>query len=294
LRSTFRNFAGVMRKGLVLEGGAMRGLWTAGITDVMMEHDIRPDGLIGVSAGAAFGCNYKSWQPGRAIRYNTRFAHDARYSGMRSLLLSGDYYNAEFGYHVIPKEYDIYDDDTFNRNPMEFTVVCTDVETGKAVYQQLDKVDEDTYEWIRASASMPLVSRVVNIKSYKLLDGGVSDSIPLEYFEKQGYQRNVVILTQPLGYQKEHNRLMPLMRLSLRKYPNMIHALDERHIMYNKQLEYVAQAEKEGRCLVIRPDEKIPIGHISHDPAKMWLVYETGRAVGERYIEQIKEFYSCE
>lgn len=281
----------IMRKGLVLEGGAMRGLWTAGITDVMMEHDIWPDGLIGVSAGAAFGCNYKSRQVGRAIRYNTRFAKDSRYSGMRSLLTSGDYYNAHFGYHVIPKKYDIFDDDAFNRNPMEFTVVCTDVETGEAVYKRLDLIDEDTYDWIRASASMPLVSKVVELGGYRLLDGGVSDSIPLEYFERQGYERNVVILTQPLGYQKEHNKLMPLMRLSLRKYPNMVKALDERHIMYNRQLAYVAQAEREGRCLVIRPDFSIPIGHISHNPDQMRRVYELGRDVGERYLKKIKAFY---
>ena len=279
------------KKGLVLEGGAMRGLWTAGVTDVMMEHEVWPDGLIGVSAGAAFGCNYKSRQVGRALRYNMRFAKDSRYSGIRSLLTSGDYFNAQFGYHVVPYEYDIFDTATFEKNPLEFTIVCTDVETGKAVYHTMDHVDYDELEWLRASASMPVVSRVVKVQGYKLLDGGVSDSIPLEYFERQGYQRNVVILTQPLGYQKEHNRLMPIIRMSLRKYPLMVKALDERHIMYNKQLEYVAQAEREGRCLVIRPEEKIPIGHISHDPEQMRRVYEMGRQTGERYIERIKEFY---
>lgn len=280
-----------MKTGLVLEGGAMRGLWTAGITDVMMEHDVWPQGLIGVSAGAAFGCNYKSRQAGRAIRYNTRFAKDSRYSGVKSLIMSGDYFNAEFGYHIVPKQYDIFDDDAFEQNPMEFIVVCTDVETGRAVYQPLAKATYECYEWIRASASMPLASRVVELEGHKLLDGGVSDSIPLKYFESIGYDRNVVILTQPLGYQKEHNRLMPLMRLSLRKYPNMVRAMDERHLMYNRQLEYVAQAEREDHCLVIRPDEKIPIGHISHDAAEMRHVYELGRAVGERYIERIKAFY---
>lgn len=280
-----------MKKGLVLEGGAMRGLWTAGITDVMMEHDIWPDGLIGVSAGAAFGCNYKSRQIGRAIRYNMRFAKDSRYSGIRSLLTTGDYFNAEFDYHIVPKQYEIYDDDAFNRNPMEFIVVCTDVETGEAVYQPLTEANYDTYEWIRASASMPLVSKVVNIHGRKLLDGGVADSIPLAYTESMGYDRNVVVLTQPLGYQKEHNRLMPLMRFALRRYPEMIKALDYRHIMYNKQLEYVAQAEREGRCLVIRPDAKIPIGHISHNPQQMQHVYQIGRAIGERYIERIKDFW---
>lgn len=272
----------------------MRGLWTAGITDVMMEHDIWPDGLIGVSAGAAFGCNYKSRQAGRAIRYNTRFARDSRYSGLRSLLTTGDYFNANFGYHVIPAQYDVFDNDAFNSNPMTFIAVCTDVETGKPVYMQLDKADNDCYEYIRASASMPLVSKVVTIGGRKLLDGGVSDSIPLEYFESIGYRRNVVILTQPQGYRKEHNRLMPLMRLSLRKYPQMIKAMDERHVMYNKQLEYVAQAEREGRCLVIRPSEKIPIGHISHNPDQMRHVYNLGRAVGEQYLDRIKAFYSSD
>ena len=280
-----------MKRGLVLEGGAMRGLWTAGITDVMMEHDIWPDGLVGVSAGAAFGCNYKSRQIGRAIRYNMRFAKDSRYSGIRSLLTTGDYFNAEFDYHIVPKQYEIYDDDAFNHNPMEFIVVCTDVETGEAVYKPLTEANYDTYEWIRASASMPLVSKVVSIQGRKLLDGGVADSIPLAYTESRGYDRNVVVLTQPLGYQKEHNRLMPLMRLALRRYPEMIKALDYRHIMYNKQLEYVAQAEREGRCLVIRPDARIPIGHISHNPQQMQHVYQIGRAIGERYIERIKDFW---
>ena len=283
-----------MKKGLVLEGGAMRGLWTAGVTDVMMEHNIWPDGLIGVSAGAAFGCNYKSRQIGRAIRYNTRFAKDPRYSGWRSLLKSGNYFNAEFGYHVVPYEYDIFDIETFEKDPLEFTVVCTDVETGAAVYHQMDHVDYDELEWLRASASMPLASKGGEVQGHKLLDGGVSDSIPLEYYEQQGYDRNVVILTQPLGYQKEHNKLMPLMRLALRKYPRFLKALDERHLMYNQELEYVAEAERQGRCLVIRPDGPIPIGHLSHDPQQMRLVYDMGRKVGERYIDRIKEFYNKE
>ena len=281
-----------MKKGLVLEGGAMRGLWTAGVTDVMMEHGVWPDGLIGVSAGAAFGCNIKSRQIGRAIRYNTRFAKDARYSGIRSWLTTGDYFNAQFGYHVVPYEYDLFDTKAFEENPMEFVVVCTDVTTGQAVYHTMNHVDYDELEWLRASASMPLASKVVEVQGYRLLDGGVADSIPLSYFEQHGYDRNVVILTQPKGFVKERNTLMPLMRVGLRKYPNMIKAMDERHLMYNNELEYVAQAEQEGRCLVIRPDGKIPIGHISHAPDEMHHVYELGRQVGERYIDRIKEFYA--
>ena len=281
-----------MKRGLVLEGGAMRGLFSAGITDVMMEAGIEPDGLIGVSAGAAFGCNYKSRQPGRAIRYNKRFARDKRYCSWLSWLKTGDLFNAEFGYHVIPTQYDIFDDKAFNENPMEFYVVCTDVTTGKAVYKRLSESSPITYDWIRASASMPLASKVVELEGQKVLDGGVADSIPLEYFERIDYDRNVVVLTQPAGFVKEHNPLMPLMRIALRKYPRMIEAMDKRHLMYNRQLEFVRKAEQEGRCLVIRPDEKIPIGHISHDPDNMQQVYDIGRQTGERFLERIKSFYN--
>lgn len=279
-----------MKKGLVLEGGAMRGLFTAGILDVMMEAGIEFDGMIGVSAGAAFGCNYKSRQPGRAIRYNTRFAKDKRYCSLTSWWKTGDLYNADFGYHVIPTQYDIFDDKAFEENPMEFYAVCTDVETGMAVYKRLEKSDHLTYDWIRASASMPLASKVVELEGQKVLDGGVADSIPLEFFESIGYDRNIVILTQPDGYVKERNRLMPLMRISLRKYPKMIEAIDKRHLMYNRELVYVYNAETEGRAYVIRPEEKLPIGHISHNPEEMRHVYEIGRKSGERHLERIKKF----
>ena len=283
-----------MKKGLVLEGGAMRGLFTAGIIDVMMEHGVEPDGLIGVSAGAAFGCNYKSRQPGRAIRYNKRFAKDKRYCSWQSWWKTGDLYNAEFGYHVIPTQYDIFDDQAFEQNPMAFYAVCTNVETGEAVYKQLENAGQLTYDWIRASASMPLASKVVELEGMKVLDGGVADSIPLEYFERIGYEKNVVILTQPDGFVKEHNRLMPLMRIALRNYPKMIEAMDKRHLMYNRQLVYVYEAEQAGRALMIRPDEKLPIGHISHDPEEMQQVYDIGRQAGEKHIDAICRFFAKE
>jgi predicted patatin/cPLA2 family phospholipase len=174
---------------------------------------------------------------------------------------------------------------------MEFIVVCTDVLTGQAVYHKMDRVDYDELEWLRASASMPLASKVVEVAGHKLLDGGVADSIPLAYFESIGYDRNVVILTQPEGYVKHRTKLMPLMRIGLRRYPEMIQAMDRRYLMYNRELEFVRQAEREGRCLVIRPDEKLPIGHISHDPEEMKRVYQIGREMGDRYIERIKAFY---
>ena len=153
-----------MKKGLVLEGGAMRGLFTCGIIDVMMEAGIEPDGLIGVSAGAAFGCNYKSRQPGRAIRYNIRFARDKRFCSWQSWLKTGDLYNAEFGYHTMPTQLDIFDHQAFDENPMQFIAVCTDVETGEPFYKELAKCAPITYDWIRASASMPVASKVVELE----------------------------------------------------------------------------------------------------------------------------------
>ena len=272
----------------------MRGLFTSGIIDVMMEHDLWPDGIVGVSAGAAFGCNYKSKQPGRAIRYNMRFARDSRYSGLWSLLTTGDYFNAQFAYHTMPCELDPFDNEAFNSSDMVFHVVCTDVLTGRSVYKQLTEASDEAYDWIRASASMPLASRVVHLDGRLLLDGGVADSIPLQYFEEQGFRRNIVILTQPDGYLKGPNRLMPLMRLSLRRYPQMIEAMAQRHLMYNAQLDYVTKAEKEGRCMVIRPEGNIPIGHVSHDAKQMKLVYDMGRKTGEKYLANIKDYWQVQ
>ena len=200
-----------MKTGLVLEGGGIRGIFTAGILDVLMEEGIEFDGAVGVSAGAAFGSNYKSRQSRRAIRYNLRFAKDPRYSSIRSLLATGNLFNAQFCYHDIPEKHDPFDWEAFYKNPMEFYLVATDVETGKPVYHLCDESEDkyDILEWFRASGSMPLVSRVVEVGGYKLLDGGVADSIPLRFMEEQGYERNLVILTRPAGYVKQPNPLMP-------------------------------------------------------------------------------------
>ena len=275
------------KKGLILEGGAMRGLFTAGILDVIMENELRPDGIVGVSAGACFGCNVKSHQAGRAIRYNKRFARDSRYCSLSSLLKYGDIFNAEFAYHTIPTLYDPFDNETFEADPMEFHLVCTDVLTGKAVYKNCKHGGHNFFDWVRASASMPVVSNVVEIDGYKLLDGGMADSIPLQYLENQGYNKNVVILTQPEGYVKKASKAMPLIRLALRKYPAVVDAMKNRHIMYNNQLKYVKEAENRGEILVIRPEKPIPIGHICHNPEQMQAAYDMGRDHGEKYLEKI-------
>ncbi|MBQ9646510.1 MAG: patatin family protein [Prevotella sp.] len=276
--------------GLVLEGGAFRGLFTMGVCDMMMQHDLWPEALVGVSAGAAFGCNYKSRQPGRALRYNKRFAHDRRYSGWHSLLTTGNYFNAEFAYHTMPRQLDVFDTVAYEANPMRFIVVCTNAATGEAVYRELPHPTDDAFDWIRASASMPIVSRVVELEGMKLLDGGAADSIPLQYMEQQGWRRNVVILTQPRGFVKQPTPFMPLLRLALRRYPLMADALAQRHVMYNQQLSYVSKAEQQGRCLVISPPEPIKIAHLSHDATAMQRVYDMGVAEGKRRMADIIRF----
>lgn len=281
-----------MKKGLVLEGGAMRGLFSAGVIDILMENNLLPDGVIGVSAGAAFGCNIKSKQPGRVIRYNKKLAHDWRYASFRSLLTTGDYFGGEYAYHYMPRHLDYFDVETFNNNPMEFWAVCTNVGTGKAVYKRLMEVDNNCLEYIRASASMPIAARIVTVEGKKLLDGGIADSIPLRFFQEQGYDRNLVVLTQPANYVKEPNKLMPLMRLWLRRHPRIIRALEQRHIMYNDQLEYVRQEEKKSNTLVLRPETVLTIGHLSHNPDDMQATYEHGRKVATKHLEEIKAFFS--
>ena len=281
-----------MKKGLVLEGGAMRGLFSAGVIDILMENNLLPDGVIGVSAGAAFGCNIKSKQPGRVIRYNKKLAHDWRYASFRSLLTTGDYFGGEYAYHYMPRHLDYFDVETFNNNPMEFWAVCTNVGTGKAVYKRLMEVDNNCLEYIRASASMPIAARIVTVEGKKLLDGGIADSIPLRFFQEQGYDRNLVVLTQPANYVKEPNKLMPLMRLWLRRHPRIIRALEQRHIMYNNQLEYVRQEERKSNTLVLRPETALTIGHLSHNPDDMQATYEHGRKVATKHLEEIKAFFS--
>ena len=279
--------------GLVMEGGAMRGLFTAGVIDVFMEHDIRTDGVIGVSAGATFGCNYLTKQKGRPLRYCIRFAKDPRFCSVSSLLLTGDMFGAEFCYHTIPEELDPIDNETFLQGGVPFYIVCTDVHTGKAVYHQCkDVLSREELEWVRASASMPLCSRIVKAGQYEMLDGGIADSVPLKYFEYKGYARNIVILTQPADYVKQPNTTMPLVRQIYRNYPNLIRAMERRHTVYNRQTAYVREAEQSGRAFVIRPPEKLPVSHLTHDPDVMRNVYAIGRQTALQQLSALREFLS--
>lgn len=268
----------------------MRGLFTAGVMDVLMENHVTFDGAIGVSAGAVFGCNYKSEQIGRVLRYNTRFCNDPRYASFRSLLKTGDLYGADFCYHELPNKLDLFDTDTYEKNPMEFYVVCTDVQTGKPVYHSCPTGKDTDITWMRASASMPMVSRVVEVDGYQLLDGGISDSIPIRKFQELGYQKNVIVLTQPMDYIKHKNKLLPLLRIALRKYPEVIHALEVRHDMYNQTTAYVRLLEQQGDVCVIRPDVPLNIKQVVHDPAELKRVYDLGRKAGEAKLKDVQAF----
>lgn len=278
------------KTGLVLEGGGMRGLFSAGVMDVMMENHVRYDGMIGVSAGATFGCNYKSHQPGRVLRYNIRFKDDPRYMSFCSLIRTGDLVNSDFCYHTLPTQLDIFDTETFAADPMEFHIVCTDVATGEPIYKQLHEINSEGLEWIRASASMPIVSRPVKLEGKLLLDGGISDSIPLKQFQQMGFLRNVVVLTQPKGFFKKRTRLMPVFRLTMRKYPAIIQAMERRHLMYNEQLTYLQEEEKKGHILLIHPEDTLPIGRTELNEQKMRRVYEMGRQAGADALTRLQAF----
>ena len=281
-----------MKKGLILEGGAMRGLFTCGVCDVMMENGVEFHGAVGVSAGAAFGCNYKSRQIGRAARYNIKYAGDKRFCSLRNLIKTGDLFGADFCYQRIPFELDIFDTKTFTENPMEFYTVSFDCETGETVYHKCyDGMGDDLLHF-RASASLPMVSRPVAVGGRMLLDGGIADSVPIRFFESKGYEKNVVILTQPEGFRKEKSSSHRLCRLCLPKYPKVAEAMARRHLVYNETLDYIAKREKEGSALVIRPPEVLPIKRLEKDPQVLRLVYDLGRKEGERHLSKIQRFLS--
>ena len=278
------------KTGLVLEGGGMRGMFSSGIIDVMMENDIRFDGAVGVSAGACFGVNIKSGQIGRAIRYQKAMCGNKQYMSLQSLWQTGNLVNAEYAYHIVPMEIDIFDVEAAAANPMEFVVVCTDIYTGKPVYHPLKRVGYEELEWIRASASLPMVAQPVHVDGQYLMDGGLSDSIPLKYMQGRGYARNVVILTQPLGYRKKPAKHLWAMRWSTRHYPVVLECLRRRPEVYNQQLDYVFAQEQLGNTLVLVPEHPLRIGRLELKAEKFSAIYEEGRRIGEKNLERIREF----
>lgn len=276
------------KTGLILEGGALRGLFTMGILDTFLEEGIRFDGAVGVSAGVAFGCNFKSEQRGRAIRYNKKFNREWRFKGWRSLIATGDLYGAKFCYDTLPNELDKFDYEAFEKNRMDFWAVVSNCETGKAEYHKLTDGRAEDMQWIRASASMPLASRPVKINGSRYLDGGLSDSIPLEFMEKQGFTRNVVILTQPEDYVK--HAYSKAISVPLRSMPNLVELVRNRHIMYNAEVAYVRARAEQGCALILQPDSALNIKPLERDPDEMQRVYDHGVEVARANLNRVRDF----
>jgi len=277
--------------GLVLEGGAMRGMYTAGVLDVFMDNNIHFDGIIGVSAGALFGPNYFSKQRGRVIRYNKRFCKDRRYMSLINFVLTGNAINKKFAFYDVTTKYDIFDNETFIKNNTGYYVTATNVETGKAEYLEVKDILNDM-EMLRATSAIPLVSRMVKINDKKYLDGGVSDSIPVDKCKKLGYEKIVVVLTRPIEYRKEilSSKKLKLVNIRYKKYPNLIKTMKNRHKEYNKTIEKIIDMENKKEIYVIRPSESINVKVIERDPKKLQEVYELGIRDAKSNIKNLKEY----
>lgn len=281
----------VMKTGLVLEGGGKRGIYAAGVLDVLLENNIWADGLIGTSAGAVNGCSYVSNQYERNLRYNIRFANEKRYMSIYSLITTGNVVGTDFAYNILPNKLEVFDYDAFEKSPVAYYVTCSNVETGKAEYIQCKSLRGKNMDYLRASASLPYVSQIVEIDGKKYLDGGICDSIPLKAFQDMGYEKNLVVLTRPRGYiKKPENNL--LANLYYRKYPAFVTALRNRYAVYNRTLKYIEQQENQGNILVLRPSESISVGRMEQDPERLKQMYELGKNDAGQMLDAIASFLS--
>lgn len=283
----------LVKHGLVMEGGSMRGMFTSGVIDIFMEEGIDFDGAVGTSAGATFGCNFKSRQIGRAFRYTRRFCRDYRYGSLLSLLKTGNVFDVNLCYEEIPWKLDLWDAKTFRENPMDFYVVASDIESGKAVYYKMYKGEREDIAWIRASASMPLFASIVEIDGRKFLDGGVTDSVALRFMEKMGFKKNVVILTKPQAYVREQSILLPLIRLKYRKYPNLIKACEKRPEIYNATIKYIEKRAKKEAAFIIQPPVDLDVGRLESDPEKLERAYNMGRDEAIKNLDAIRQGGFC-
>lgn len=279
-----------MKIGLVLEGGAMRGMFTAGVLDVFMDENIHIDGIVGVSAGVLFGANFPSKQRGRALRYNLKYLNDPRYLGFRSLITTGNIVNKEFAFYDVPFKLDIFDNETFKQSPIDFYATLTNIETGLAEYHKITDPFAQM-ETLRATSAMPYVSNIVEVEGKKYLDGGIADSIPLKQCQALGYDKIIVVLTRPLDYRKSPSN--PLFsKLFYHKYPKLVEALTHRYKNYNECVEQVIEQQEQGNIFVIRPSQTLPIKRIEKDPAKIQAMYDLGVSDAQREMENLKAYLS--
>lgn len=263
------------RLGIVVEGGGIRGIYAAGVLDVLLEQKLPVKGLIGVSAGAIHGCSFVSGQKERSLRFYKRFCADDRFFSFKTLLKTGNIVDTQFCYHDIPYIYDPFDNDAFKNSGIAYYVTCTNVETGHPEYLHLTDMDTEM-DGLRASASLPYVSQIVKFRNMKLLDGGCSDRIPLKAFENLGFDRNIVISTQPRSHQVK-DRDAYLARLFYRKYPRFCEAFANSPRAYEETQKYMDKAQAEGRSFIIRPQESLGIKRLTHDPTDVQRGYDAGQ-----------------
>jgi len=272
---------------LVLEGGAMRGLYSAAILDVFMQNDISIDVIYGVSAGALFGLNYKSRQTGRALRYNLKYANEKNYMGLYSLITTGDIMNREFCFKKLVYELDKLDFETYKNNPVDFYAVVTNLQTGEPEYIKIDDAEKDL-EYFRASGSMPFVSRPVGINGNYYLDGAVSDAVPFKKALETGYEKIIVVLTRPSGYRKKY---FPLpYKLFYKDFPNFIETAKNSYKKYNETMDLIEKYEAENKIIVLRPSELVKMKRVEKDIKKLQRMYDLGTSDCMKKLDEIKEY----
>ena len=278
-----------MKVGLVLEGGGMRALFTAGVLDALLDvKELDIDGIIGVSAGALFGANYVSGQKERAIRYNKKYARDKRYMGLHSWITTGNAVNKEFAFYELPFKLDVFDQEKFKESKIEFHVVMTNVENGQAEYVLIEDVFEQM-EYLRATSALPFASKIIEINGKKYLDGGISDSIPIDYCQSLGYDKIILVLTRPENTYKE-DKLNFLYKLVYRKYPNLVERLINMGKDYEVILKKIKDLETENKIFVIRPPKVLKIGRLEKNEDKIQNVYDIGLNTGKKEIDNLLKY----
>ena len=273
---------------LILEGGAMRGLYTAGALDVLMENNIKADVIYGVSAGALFGLNYKSRQIGRAIRYNLKYAQEKNYMGLYSLITTGNVMNKDFCFKKLVYELDKLDFETYKNNPVEFYAVVTNLQTGKPEYIKIDDAQKDM-EYFRASGSMPFVSKPVGIDGNLYLDGAIGDAVPFKKALEANYERIIVILTKPAGYNRKKKSYLPY-NLFYGNFPNFIETANNSYKKYNEIMDLIEKYEAENKIIVLRPSKLVKVKRIEKNKNKLQAIYDLGVSDCLSKLDKIKEY----
>ncbi|CDA11456.1 patatin-like phospholipase family protein [Intestinibacter bartlettii] len=283
----------MIKAGLVVEGGGMRGVYSSGVLDFFIEKDLFFENNYGVSAGACHLCSYLAKQYKRAFRVNVDYLNDKRYCSVHSLLKTGNLFGAEMLYDIIPNELDLFDYDTYNKNESNFYVVITDINTGKPEYVKIGDLKKDII-YVRASSSLPLLAKNVKINDKEYLDGGISDSIPIKKSIADGNKKNVVILTRDSTYRKGKNSLMPIIKLKYKKYPNFVKSMADRYIVYNEILDFIKELENNGDVFVIRPKKPVNIGRTEKNREKLEALYNDGYNDAKDCYEELLKYLGKE